>query len=82
MGMNFRVLESYIIMCKKLNLESTWNGLNKFQPNDLNSADMIDLDIITKDDRQNILNIYDDMKSKYNYKQIEKINDIIAKYVK
>lgn len=64
------------------NRKELGNGLNKFQPNDLNSADMIDLDIITKDDRQNILNIYDDMKSKYNYNQIEKINDIIAKYVK
>ena len=31
MGMNFRILESYVIMCKKLNLESTWNGLNKYQ---------------------------------------------------
>ena len=31
MGMNFRILESYVIMCKKLNLESTWTGLNKFQ---------------------------------------------------
>ena len=31
MGMNFRILESYVIMCKKLNSESTWNGLNKIQ---------------------------------------------------
>ena len=43
---------------------------------------MLDLNIITKDDRQNILNIYNDMKSEYNYNQIEKINNIIAKYVK
>ena len=43
---------------------------------------MLNLDIITKDDKQNILNIYGDMKRAYNYNQIEKINDIIAKYVK
>lgn len=66
----------------KDNRKELGNGLNKFQPNDLNSANMLDLDIITKDDRQNILNIYNDMKSRYNYNQIEKINDIIAKYVK
>lgn len=64
------------------NRKELGNGLNKFQPNDLNSANMLDLDIITKDDRQNILNIYNDMRSEYHYNQIEKINDIIAKYVK
>ena len=64
------------------NRKELGNGLNKFQPNDLNSANMLDLDIITKDDRQNILNIYNDMQSEYNYNQIEKINDIIAKYIK
>lgn len=64
------------------NRKELGNGLNKFQPNDLNSANMLDLDIITKDDKQNILNIYGDMKRAYNYNQIEKINDIIAKYVK
>lgn len=64
------------------NRKELGNGLNKFQPSDLNSANMLDLNIITTDDRQNILNIYNDMKSEYNYNQIEKINDIIAKYLK
>lgn len=64
------------------NRKELGNGLNKFQPNDLNSANMLDLDIITKDDRENILNIYNDMKREYNYNQIKKINFIIAKYVK
>lgn len=64
------------------NRKELGNGLNKFQPNDLNSANMLDLDVITKEDKQNILNIYSDMKRAYNYNQIEKINDIIAKYVK
>lgn len=66
----------------KDNRKELGNGLNKFQPNDLNSANMLDLDIITKEDRQNILNIYDDMKSAYNHNQIEQINEIIAKYLK
>ena len=64
------------------NRKELGNGLNKFQPNDFNSANMLDLNIITREDRQNILNVYNDMKNGYNYNQIEKINDIIAKYVK
>lgn len=64
------------------NRKELGNGLNKFQPNDLNAADMLDLNVITKSDRQNILNIYDDMKRSYNYNQIEQINEIISKYKK
>lgn len=29
--MNFRILESYVAICKNLSLKSTWNGLSKFQ---------------------------------------------------
>lgn len=46
------------------NRKELGNGLNKFQPNDLNSANMLDLNIITREDRQNILNVYNDMKKR------------------
>ena len=65
----------------KENRKKLGNGLNKFQPNDFNSANMLDLNIITNEDKANIQKIYNEMKISYNENQIERINQIIIKYL-
>lgn len=65
----------------KNNRKELGNGLNKFQPNDLNSAKMLDITLITKKDQRRILNIYNEIKKNYVPAQIILLNDIIMKYV-
>lgn len=65
----------------RLNRKELGNGLDKFQPNDMNKAGMIDLDIISNDDKREIISLYENMKKTESKDIIEKLNDIFKKYV-
>ena len=57
------------------------DGLNKFQPNDINSAKMLDLNVISKDDRARIYEIYDDMKREVKEQHIWQLDQIMSDYL-
>lgn len=65
----------------KENRKELGNGLDKFQPNDLNTAKMLDITLIIEEDKKAILRIYHEMKNQYTQKQIAVLNDIFIKYV-
>lgn len=63
------------------NRKELGNGLEKFQPNDLNSANMLDISIISDEDRAEILNIFDKMTQGYKSSLVEKLNTVFLKYL-
>ena len=63
------------------NRKELGNGLNKFQPNDLNSANMLDIRIITNKDRAEIIKIYNEMIKNYRLGFVEKLNNIFLTYL-
>lgn len=59
------------------------NGLNKFEPNDINKALMVNLDLINKEDEKKILNLYknyrkSELSGNANTSLLEAINDIFV----
>ena len=64
-----------------LNKREYGEGLDKFEPNDLNDANILNLNIISADDKKKILILYEQLKSKNVDKVISKLNDIFVKYV-
>ena len=57
------------------------NGLQKFEPNDINKALMVDIDLIELKDEQKILELYheyrkSELKKKPNESLLQKINSI------
>lgn len=63
------------------NRKEMGGGLYKFQPNDLNEADMLDVSCITKKDRAEILGIFEEMKEGFDDGQIHRLNGIIEGYL-
>ena len=63
------------------NRKELGNGLEKFQPNDLNSANMLDISIITDEDRTAIIDIYNEMVLNYKPSLLEDLNVIFASYL-
>lgn len=63
------------------NKKELGNGLDKYQPNDLNDAMVIDLELISNSDVENIKSIYKKMCVVYNEKYVDELNSIIGKYV-
>lgn len=57
------------------------DGLNKFEPNDLTNANMLDLRIISDNDKERILNIYDEIKQTNSQDEIAELDSIFRKYV-
>jgi adenine-specific DNA-methyltransferase len=60
------------------------DGLNKFEPNDLNNALMLDLSKLDNESENEIINLYIDYRNSYNNKEpnekyISKINDILIR---
>lgn len=60
------------------------NGLNKFEPNDINKSLMVDLDKISKKDEEQILNLYfeyrkTELPGKANANLLEEMNGIFVK---
>ena len=58
------------------------SGLEKFQPNDLNSAEMLELGILSPADRKTILRIYDALKIHPSQELISRLNDLFSSYLK
>ncbi len=64
------------------NRKELGNGLNKFQPNDLNTAKMLDVRVISVSDRKRISAIYQDLLTQYSYSLVEVLNAIFSSYLK
>lgn len=56
-------------------------GLHKFQPNDLNKANMLNLDSISQEDRTAMLAVYEQMAEHFSTDLIEKVDNIVKKYL-
>ena len=63
------------------NRKELGNGLDKFQPGDLNDAQMLDISIISTDDKSKIMSIYKNMISNFSDSQIEELNSIFTSYL-
>lgn len=55
-------------------------GLEKFEPGDLHDADMLNLDIISDEDRKKVSEIYDEIKEKQALVRISELDGIFRKY--
>lgn len=63
------------------NRKELGNGLEKFQPNDLNSAEMLDVKIITSEDKDSILEFYEQIKKGNVESSIDELNKIFLAYL-
>jgi adenine-specific DNA-methyltransferase len=57
------------------------NGLNKFQPNDLNNSKMLDISVIEESDRNKIETIYSKLQDKITSNLISELDKIFLKYL-
>lgn len=65
----------------KIDRRELGGGLNKFQPNDLNGAKMIDIGAISSADKEAVITIYNEMKICYSDEQVQQLNDIFIRYI-
>lgn len=63
------------------NRKELGNGLEKFQPNDLKTAKMLDISVISKHDKKAISKIYDLIVHEYDNSYIESLNKIFERYL-
>lgn len=63
------------------NRKEMGNGLNKFQPNDLNFSQMLDISIIKKEDKYRIEKIYKELQNQNNTNLITELDKIFLKYL-
>lgn len=63
------------------NRKELGNGLEKFQPNDLKNAKMLDITLISEEDYKRINLIYRAMIKDYNSSQIDELNEIFSSYL-
>lgn len=63
------------------NRKEMGNGLNKFQPNDLNNSKMLDISVIEKDDRDKIETIYMKLQKESTSYLISELDKIFLKYL-
>ncbi len=56
------------------------DGLDKFEPNDLNNAYVLNINLISENDRNKILNLYEDLKKSNRNKCIEEMDNIFSSY--
>ena len=63
------------------NRKEMGNGLDKFQPGDLNSAKMLDIRVLSQDDLDRIEEIYSNMLLQEEAGYIEDLNDIFLTYL-
>lgn len=64
------------------NCKEMGNGLHKLQPNDLNEAKMLDIDLISADDTARITEIYNKMMSGDTHGYIDELNSIFCAYLR
>ncbi len=65
----------------RMNRKELGNGLEKFQPSDLQSAKMLDLSIITDVDKNKIAAIYQKMLTDYHSGQIDELEILFCRYI-
>lgn len=65
----------------RANRKELGNGLEKFQPNDLNSAMMVDIRIIRSEDYGKIMSIYNSLTKSVSEEQLDELNSIFMKYL-
>lgn len=66
-----------------MNKREYGNGLDKFEPNDLNNAYIINLNKIKESEKKEILNIYSELQLNQNTeKYINELNNIFLSYIK
>lgn len=65
----------------KLNKREYGEGLNKFEPNDLNNAMIFDIEKLSLADKNRIIEIYHSLKFNENIKYIDELNDIFKRYI-
>jgi adenine-specific DNA-methyltransferase len=53
------------------------NGLQKFEPNDINSGKMLDISLLNTKDRNEILELYQEYKKTQEQSLVDNINDIL-----
>ena len=63
-----------------MNKREYGEGLDKFEPNDLNNAMVLNINIINDNDKKTINNIYQECK-KNNILDIDRLNDVFTNYV-
>ena len=63
------------------NRKKLGNGLEKFQPNDLNSALMLDVTLITPEDCERIMDIYHSLTTTITDAELDMLNGIFLKYL-
>lgn len=63
------------------NRKELGNGLEKFQPNDLNTAKMLDITLISRQDCERIMDIYRRLKGGADKVLIEQLNGIFSSYL-
>lgn len=63
------------------NRKELGNGLDKFQPNDLNNALMLDVTLISEADRKRILALYESIQQSDSKQDIDALNTIFESYL-
>lgn len=63
------------------NRKELGNGLEKFQPGDLKTAQMLDISVISETDKAEITDIYNKMMDDNSDSYIESLNDIFSRYL-
>lgn len=83
---NINILFCYLLtpIAQKIlfkNKREYGSGLDKFEPNDLNNSQIININKIKKNDKDEILRIYKQLKNSYNEQSIKNLNLIFSNYV-
>lgn len=63
------------------NRKELGNGLNKFQPNDFNTAKMLNLNIISAEDKKSVREIYCEMQNRISDTHVDQLNKIFSSYL-
>lgn len=74
-------LTSTAQMIIRENRKELGNSLDKFQPNDLNTAKMIDITLLSLKDRLLITKIYKILEDSYSSDYVEELDSIFKKYI-
>ena len=63
------------------NRKELGNGLEKFQPNDLNNAKMLDVSLVTSQDRKRVLTLYEELKTEPRQELIKELDSLFSAYL-
>ena len=65
----------------RANRKELGNGLEKFQPNDLKTAKMLDISLLSQEDYQKVSTIYNEMIVDFKLSHIEMLNELFSAYL-